>query len=101
MSTAVQLDAQKEPTGCRVPTIVPIGEFSPGQAYEVTDEQGEALLALPDGPFVRATLKAARAPGKEAAQEAAGEAHTAVQHSEPHHAHADAHGASRRESEAR
>jgi hypothetical protein len=60
MAIAVQLDETKAPTGCAVPTIVPVGEFYPGQAYELPDEQAQALLAIPDGPFKRASLKAAR-----------------------------------------
>jgi hypothetical protein len=60
MAIAVQLDPEKAPNGCAMPTIVPVGEFFPGQAYELPDEQAQALLALPDGPFRRASLKAAR-----------------------------------------
>jgi hypothetical protein len=60
MSTAVQLDPSKAPTGCSVPTIVPAMEFEPGKSYELPDEQAQALLALPDGPFKRASLKQAR-----------------------------------------
>jgi hypothetical protein len=60
MAIAVQLDETKAPNGCAVPTIVPAGEFYPGQAYELPDEQAQALLAIPDGPFKRASLKAAR-----------------------------------------
>jgi hypothetical protein len=60
MAIAVQLDPEKAPTGCSVPTIVPAMEFEPGKSYELSDEQAQALLALPDGPFMRSSLKAAR-----------------------------------------
>jgi hypothetical protein len=60
MAIAVQLDPEKAPTGCSVPTIVPAMEFEPGKSYELPDEQAQALLALPDGPFKRASLKQAR-----------------------------------------
>jgi hypothetical protein len=61
MAIAVQLDPAKTSTGCSVPTIVPAMEFEPGKSYELPDEQAQALLALPDGPFMRSSLKAARA----------------------------------------
>ena len=69
MSIAVQLDPDKTQTGCRVPTIVPVIEFEPGVAYELPDEQAQALLALPDGPFMRTSLKSARAQAAEAETE--------------------------------
>jgi hypothetical protein len=82
VAIAIQVDPDKAPTGCSVPTIVPVGEFLPGQAYEFDDETGQKLLDLPDGPFMRVALKVARAqateqetqatePGKPATPEAA------------------------------
>lgn len=76
MSTAVQLDPAKTSTGCSVPTIVPAMEFEPGKSYELPDEQAQALLALPDGPFMRSSLKAARQ------QQAATEQETTTQETE-------------------
>jgi hypothetical protein len=60
MAIAIQLDPARTSTGCRVPTIAPALEFEPGKSYELPDEQAQALLALPDGPFKRASLKQAR-----------------------------------------
>jgi hypothetical protein len=60
MAIAIQLDPARTSTGCRVPTIVPVGEFEPGVAYEFDDETGQKLLDLPDGPFMRVALKVAR-----------------------------------------
>jgi hypothetical protein len=71
MTTWVQLDADKAPTGCSMPTIVPALEFAPGQIYELPDDQAQALLALPDGPFTRASAKAARAQAAGTPEEAA------------------------------
>lgn len=65
MAIAIQLDPAKTSTGCRVPTIAPAIEFEPGKSYELPDDQAQALLALPDGPFVRTSLKAARAQATE------------------------------------
>jgi hypothetical protein len=65
MSLAITLDPARTSTGCRVPTIAPAIEFEPGKSYELPDDQAQALLALPDGPFVRASLKAARAQATE------------------------------------
>jgi hypothetical protein len=60
VAIAIQLDPARTSTGCRVPTISPTIEFEPGKSYELPDDQAQALLALPDGPFVRTSLKAAR-----------------------------------------
>jgi hypothetical protein len=77
MAIAVQLDPEKAPAGCSVPTIVPAMEFEPGKSYELPDEQAQALLALPDGPFMRSSLKAARQ------QQAATEQETTTATTEP------------------
>jgi hypothetical protein len=60
MSLAITLDPARTSTGCRVPTIAPAIEFEPGKSYELPDDQAQALLALPDGPFMRVALKVAR-----------------------------------------
>jgi hypothetical protein len=65
VAIAIQLDPARTSTGCRVPTIVPVGEFEPGVAYEFDDETGQKLLDLPDGPFMRVALKVARAQATE------------------------------------
>lgn len=65
MAIAVQLDPDKVSTNQRLPTVKPVGEFELGVAYEFDDEQGQFLLNLPEGPFMRAKLKDARAQAAE------------------------------------
>lgn len=65
MAIAVQLNPDKVNGNVRMPTIRPVGEFELDTAYEFDDETGKFLLGLPDGPFMRATLKDARAQAAE------------------------------------
>jgi hypothetical protein len=60
MAIAIQLDPAKDQHRVPCPDHRARLEFEPGVAYELPDDQAQALLALPDGPFKRASLKQAR-----------------------------------------